>query len=340
MAAAAAPRKRFALFMSKTPGPEDAGVAQVLQAYGAVLDPFLAAYALGPEDLAVAPPIVAAQGLPALYDSTSGVRSPPGNTARVLLAVGMKASGGTAAGAASAPPPGTGGTRAPPAVAVPAVPPAPTIFDNYGLAKADVVPAGGGAMAGAITSGTGRPGYQGFARAGCHGMAWAEYDSAAKMEQVRDPLGPDFGTAIGSIGPVLPAGDAGVAAVARSAAMPVAASTPHTPGWGGLDGGRGPPPPAAPAGAKEKRTGDAEAEALERMRTEQDRLIMEQQRLHSGGFRGPAVGGGPPGGGGAAAAAAAAEVTARQQREATSGLMLTRPLGTTSLPPQSASMRF
>lgn len=330
---------KYALFLAMPMGAEDMSVAQVLQAYKEVLAPYVQAYTISPDKLHLTPPCVASGGLPTLYDTTSGQRTGNGRTAATLAAMGSRLLAG------ALPPAGAPATLRPPRpepAMQPSVPysrpqaglpagavagPAEAVYQgvpaSYQSAVAEAAPAGGGAQPLSLSSGSGRVGSggrSGYARSGGHGMAWSEFSPAAAMEDgLFAAQATGFNEALMPMGPLL--------------------ASPAGPG----DGGFRPPtefgaaPPLVPESSdrREKRVGEAEAEALAALRSSRDRVLRSAYEAGSAssGAAGTAAGTAASSTAASAAAAAAAqELTRSQERARDSGLMLTRPLGITSAP--------
>ena len=323
MATTAAPR--YALFLAMPMGTEDIGVGQVLQAYKEVLAPFVQAYTIAPDKLHLTPPCVAAGGLPTLYDTVTGQRTGNGRTAATLAAMGSRLLSG------AVPPAGTPATLRPPRpdaavpsftrpVAAPAGPgpqaphaPGPAfqgVPASYEMAQADAAPAGGGARPMLLSAGSGRAGsgsFSSYARSGGHGMAFSEFSTSAAMESDLF-AGHDagFNQAIMPQGPLLAAPGAGDGGFRPPAEY-----------------GSAPPLVPEPADRREKRVGEADAEALAALRASRDQAM---RAGGAGASAGASAGAGAGAGASAGFASAPVELTRSQERARDSGLMLTRPL--------------
>ena len=316
-AGAGPPLKRYALFVSMPMGQEDTSVSQVLQAYKEVLDPYVQAYAIGPHQVHLTPPVVASGGMPALFDTVAGTRTAPGRTAVTLATMGSRLLTGPVPPAgtpltARAPPPlapafaaAAGGAPGPRPQSAPA-PAFQGVPEDYKLAAADAAPAGGGAQPMQLTSGSGHAGggrFSAFSRPGGHGMACSEFSASASIDSSADGFSSfddGFQNAVQTTGPRLAAPGDGFRAAAP------------------VQFGSGPPLVTEHADRREKRVGEADAEALAALRASRDRVMQEARS---------AAGSGSHGGGPAPAGPQRPEMTRSAERERDSGLMLTRPLG-------------
>jgi hypothetical protein len=267
----------------------------------------------------------------------TGQRAPPGRAAYVLAAVGSKAAEAASAQRAGAAGLGSGGpppVHAPPMAAAP--PPVvrhTPLSDDFFQAETKHVP---GTVATALTHGqrsAGGGGTAGFSRSRLgigHGMPLSEFSEQATLPSTSDPFGPKFWQALAEEGP-------------GSAAAPPAASPYGTPASTYTT--------AAPDPfGRERKLGEADADRINRERKERDEEIsrrLQQGRGGGGSASGSSHGmplappGMPPTGMPAPPGYAEHrhELSVREQKEASAGLMMTRPLGVAP-PTQHPGMRF
>ena len=343
------------------PTQEHQQVLQVLQMFAPQLQPWLTVYLVSREALAHVPPSVATQGLPAIVDNSSGQRAPPGRAGHVLSAVAQKAAEVAAAAASSASPYASAAASTMPQAPRPPTARANPLSDDFFQAETRIVP---GTAATALTmgqrsiAGSGSAGFTGRGRFGTgHGMPVAEFSEKAVLPATADPFGPKFWQALAE-DPTPPSTmgstDPTINPALYGQAPPT--YTPGTPGYyqapsAGASAPGGHTQPPADTWRRERKLGEADAEAMEMQRKQRDEEIKARLQQGRGGastgtgaHMPPGMGGGSgyPGshpGGHPGGYTPPQELSIRQEREAAAGLMLTRPLGVAA-PPPYPGMRF